>query len=305
MALICEDLAPYGVVLIPPVSQEYFDLLADIEHRLQGRTGGPPLLPGALSRISEHDTAGSAILVNRANVAIASLAYTWTFRDAKGRTPTSNRLPGTNPSVLLPFLQQDRTKKFDAYWNTIFPGSKRLMTADGATYGDNMDVRPPAADEQSRGGFAVGFGSGGGNRASKEPVKLTLDGVFFVDGGFAGPNRLGSWDQLVAARETFLDFAARARAANTPAAQSDFFAYAQMLSGLTGNEPQRGTLPIPPPPPPPPPPLGGASPDSMRQYEQQRIARTVLGMRDSQGASAALATIAAWQNTTSPEPHKL
>jgi hypothetical protein len=40
MALVCEDLARYGVVLIPPSTEKYFDLLADIERRLQIRPKG-------------------------------------------------------------------------------------------------------------------------------------------------------------------------------------------------------------------------------------------------------------------------
>ena len=44
MALVCEDLARYGVVLVPPSTAEYFELLADIEQRLQTRPEGasPP-----------------------------------------------------------------------------------------------------------------------------------------------------------------------------------------------------------------------------------------------------------------------
>ncbi|MGA2740891.1 MAG: hypothetical protein ABSG65_26065 [Bryobacteraceae bacterium] len=72
MAVVCEDLAGYGVVLIPPSTAEYFELLADIEHRLRNRPeGGPPVQGREISRISEHDTSGSAILVSRADVAIA------------------------------------------------------------------------------------------------------------------------------------------------------------------------------------------------------------------------------------------
>jgi hypothetical protein len=40
LLLECEDLASYGVILIPPGSQQYFDLLADIERRLQNRPKG-------------------------------------------------------------------------------------------------------------------------------------------------------------------------------------------------------------------------------------------------------------------------
>ena len=78
MTLVCEDLARYGVVLVPPSTTEYFELLADIEQRLQNRpAGSPPIKNDAISRIAEHDTSGSAILLNRAQVAIASTAFIW------------------------------------------------------------------------------------------------------------------------------------------------------------------------------------------------------------------------------------
>jgi len=172
MAFVCEDLARYGVVLIPPSTTEYFELQADIERRLQTRPEGwPPVEEGAISRISDRDTSGSAILLNQADVAIAAIAYVW--------AGTGTFLPGTNPSVLLPFGLDDRSRKVQSFWNTIFPGSKRLLTCDGSWFADNSNVRPPAADELSRGWWRVGVG----RRADRpKPTKLTLDGVFFVDG---------------------------------------------------------------------------------------------------------------------------
>jgi hypothetical protein len=294
-------LAQYGVVLIPPTSGTYFEMLADVERRLQARPkGSPPVGNDALSRISEHDTAGSAILVNRAQVAIASIAYVWSFGNPNGRINTSGRSPGTNPSVLLPFGLNDRSAKFNSYWNTIYPGSKRLLTADGGQYGDNRDVRPPAADELWTGGF---ISAGGGRRDQGEPLKLTLDGVFFVDGGFAGPNQLGTWDQVVAAREAYLACAALAReGGETLAGQDNFFAQMQQMSGLTGNEPRIGSML---PPPRPVHSRLGADRDSIRTYHQQRVSRSALMMREHSGAGAAIAAIAAWQNTPGPEPHRL
>jgi hypothetical protein len=308
MALFCEDLSAYGVVLIPPGSQQYFDLLADIELRLQNRPqGSPPLLPNTLSRIGEHDTSGSAILVNRAKVAIANLAYFWSFRLSNGRVVTSSYRQGAGPSILLPFLQHERIKKFDAYWNRIFPGSKRLIIFEGGIYGDNTDVRPPAPDELSAGGgFSLGRGGGGNNG---EPFKLTLDGVFFIDGGFAGPNQLGSWDHLIAAREAYLSASALARSApQTPAGRADFFARMDKLSGLDA-DPRReipsALAPLPPRPPRPPSRASGPDRESIREYEQQSVARTALRMRNGQGDAAAITAIAAWQDMPSPEPHRL
>lgn len=305
MALICEDLSSYGVVLIPPDSRQYFDLLADIERRVQSRAPGAPQVGfRALSRISEHDTSRSAILLNRAKVAIATLAYVWYRRLPNGRVATGSHSPGTNPSVLLPFLQRERSKKFDGYWNTIFPASKRLITFEGGIYGDNTDVRPPAPDELSTGG---GGGIGTGRSNEGEPFKLTLDGVFFVDGGFAGPNQMGSWDHLVAAREAYLSASALARTVpGTPAGRADFFAQMNKLSGPdTDSRRDRPSALAPLPPRRLPPARNGPDRESIREYQQQSVARTALRMRNAQGDAAALAAIAGWLDTPGPQPHRL
>lgn len=289
MALVCEDLARYGVVLIPPSTAEYFELLADIEHRLQTRPeGAPPIEEGAVSRISEHGTSGSATLLNKADVAIASVAYIW--------SGTLTCRPGTNPSVLLPFGLDDRSRKVNAYWNTIFPGSKRLMTCDGSLFGDNTDVRSPTADELSRGWMGVGGGRGSDH---PKPTKLTLDGVFFVDGGFAGPNQLGSWEQTVAAAEAYLAYAALAREARgkgTPAAE--FFGRVQAFTGYTDER----RMPFPPPHH-----WGFRSgdPEPIRKYERQMAGWRALSMRKSLGDEAALAGVEAWADAPVPKFHKL
>jgi hypothetical protein len=292
MALVCEDLARYGVVLIPTSTTEYFGLLADIEHRLQTRPeGAPPVDDAAISRISEHDTSGSAILLNRAQVAIASIAYRW--------SNTLTCLPGTNPSVLLPFGMDERRRKFDAYWNTIFPGSKRLMTCDGSRHGDNTDVRSPAADELWRGG--PGFWSVNAGRwpHRPQPSKLTLDGVFFVDGGFAGPNQLGSWEQTLSAAEAHLAcgaMAQEARGKGTPAAE--FFAEVQAFTGSTDED----GMPVPPPP------HWGfmpVDPEAIRKYQRQMVGRRVAAVRKHSGDEAAFAQIEDWADAPVPRFHKL
>ncbi len=291
MAVVCEDLAQYGVVLVPPSTVEYFELLADIEQRLRTRPeGSPPIADAVLSRISEHDTSGSAILLNKAKVAIASMAYEW--------SNTMTVLPGTNPSVLLPFDMNERTKKFDAYWNTIFPGSKRLMTCDGSSYGDNMDVRPPGPDELSREG---GWWSVGAARLEDglKPVKLTLDGIFFVDGGFAGPNRLGSWEQTVFAADAHLACAALAREAHRKGtAAAEFFVE---LSAFTGQTDER-RMPLP---------LprfgesGAIDPEPIRRQALQTVGWNALHLRKNLGDGAAMARMEAWADAAVPKFHML
>jgi hypothetical protein len=108
MALFCEDLSIYSVVLIPPGSQQYFDLLADIERGLQNRPqGSPPLLPKTLSRIGEHDTSGSAILVNRAKVAIATLAYSGPASSMAALSPAASPRVPIPPSCFRFFSSSD------------------------------------------------------------------------------------------------------------------------------------------------------------------------------------------------------
>ncbi len=300
MGLICEDLSAYGVVLISPTSPRYFALLTDIERRLHNRPkGSPSKRDEDLSAISEHDTKASAILLNRASVAIVALAYIWSFRGANGRMRTRSYLPGTNASVLLPFGLDDRVKTFHYYWNTIFAGSKRLLNSSGSQMGDNTDVRPPAADELWTGGF---FGSGSRPEV-EEPVKLTLDGVFFEDGGFAGPNRLGAWESIVFAAEAYLACSALAREAGakgTPPAE--FFLQVQ---NLTGQKDDRM------PPPPPPPPLlesntQASDPEPIRKRETQTVGWAISKwLRPQLGDQAAMQRIASWADLPVPHFHKL
>jgi hypothetical protein len=296
MALICEDLARYGVVLIPPSTREYFQLLAGIERTLQARPkGSPPVDGDALSRISEHDTSGSAILVNQAPVAIASLAYAWTFRTREGRDSQSFFLPGTTASVLLPFCLQDRTKKFDAFWNTIFPTSKRLITSEGIQYGDNTDVRAPAQDELWDGGFFSGRAGSRGDRG--QPVKLTIDGVFFVDGGFAGPDTLGLWEHTTLAAEEYVASSALARQAREKSTPPD--AFFQRMEAFSGYKP------FPSPPPSFAPPFGPPDLEAIRKQERWVVGVLMDWLRKQLGDEAAMTSIAAWSDAPAPKLHKL
>jgi hypothetical protein len=300
MSIICEDLAQHGVFLIPPSAPEYQELVADILSRLEARPkGGPPIDNQTIAFNSERDRDASAVLLNRASRAIASVAYIWHVRLAhRGDEVVAFSVsPGTNPSVLLPFELNERTKKFDYFWRTIFPGSKRLIRFDGSIVGDNTDVRPPEQDELWHGGF-FGFG-GGTNREGKEPVTLTLDGIFFEDGGFAGPDRLGSWEQIVSAAETYLAAAALARGTQRSGmTATDLFLRIRTLTG----QPENGRLP----PPPPPAPFGGRrDPESLRECERRLVGWQIQEMRTQVGDNAAMERIAKWSEMPLPNFHKL
>jgi len=247
-----------------------------------------------LRRFAHPDIDSTAILLNRASAAIANMAFIWHVRLSNGQVVEHRFAPGTNPSVLLPFGPQGSSAKFRDFWNTILPGSKRLLMPDGCVLGDNTDVRPPAEDELWHGGF-WGIGAGPMDE-DLDPVKLTLDGVFFVDGGFAGPNRLRSWDQTVFAAEAHLACAALARqvrAKDLPA--PEFFAQVQIMTGQTAKESM------------PPPPFWGNESlgrEAIRAYQQRMIGLEVFNHRQSLGDEAALDRIDAWNNAPVPHFHK-
>src|SRR5439155_6048382 len=72
--LLCEDLPRYGLLLVPPSSEDYNALLADIQHRVNGPAEGSPPFPEKFRpRIIPEDRPTSAILLNRSGKTIAGL----------------------------------------------------------------------------------------------------------------------------------------------------------------------------------------------------------------------------------------
>jgi len=271
MAFHCEDLARYGVVLSEPSPEELYDLRADLERRWRARAVGcPPVDEEALGRLIPGET---AVLENRADVAIAGLAYYWSVREAQGERAIHIRIQGgPQPKAL-----DQRIEKFAAYWNTIFPGSRRLIPFRGGPIGDNTDVRPPGEDELRR-GSGIGGGMGGSHSGQpREPARLTLDGVLFVDGGFAGPNKLGWFDRMMIAPEVRAEFAALA---GSVAVEAFFAEVNKVVEG--GDNPQRMQphAPI----------------DRVAIYEHERylLGRSALGLEKAVGAQVAVSQIAGW-----------
>jgi hypothetical protein len=163
------------------------------EDRLIGESecacgSSPPLPEGLRPRILPEERPTSAILLNRSAKSIAGLQVVWRFESETGRTFRHSHGILSPKTLLLPFYQQnDSIAKLNNYWQTIFPGSKRYIAESGLV-GDNTDVRPPSDDAKWRGGTIGGRGGGGGS--SREPIRqvtLVLDGVFFLDGEFVGP----------------------------------------------------------------------------------------------------------------------
>ena len=200
---LCEDLPRYGLVLVPPSSEDYNALLADIQRRVnEPAEGSPPFPEKFRPRIIPEDRPTSAILLNRSAKTIAGLQAVWRFETEAGRTFRHSRGMLSPHSLLLPFGRwEESTLKLYTYWNTVLPGSKRYLGESGMV-GDNTDVRPPADGEKWRGGMSAGGGGGAGSsRDAIRQVTLVLDGVFFLDGEFVGPDGEKMFEQTVADAE--------------------------------------------------------------------------------------------------------
>jgi len=174
--------------------------------------GSPPFPERMRPRISAEDRPTSAILLNRNSKAIAALHVVWRFETEGGRSYRRSQGMLSPQGLLLRYGRSDDAHiKLHSYWHTIFPGSKRYLGESGMV-GDNTDVRPPAEEEKWRGGIISGSTRGGGT--GRDPVRqvtLVLDGVFFLDGEFVGPNAEKLFEQTVADAEAHLTVARIAR----------------------------------------------------------------------------------------------
>jgi len=295
MEFHCEDLPEHGVVLIPPSSPEYDPLLADIQRRLDRRVeGSPPPLPWTEgARISSEDRDCSAILLNRRPHAIAAIHQFWSLRDESGRDYRRSVGYGGNPSVLLPFGLRKELLKLYGYWHVILPGSKRYLTAHGEQLGDNTDVRLPDLDERWSGGI---IGASGGRNRSTGPLKtvtLTLDGVFFADGGFAGPNRQGLWEEVVSSAEAHLEVAGIARQGHADdATPRQVFACITELTGPMSDHPPH-SRPDP------------RNPETHRDRALRMIGWQIGSMRRHQGDERTLQMLMTWGEAPVPRFRKL
>jgi hypothetical protein len=188
----CEDLATHGVILIPPTSPEFAPLLADIERRAaQAVPGGPPRIPNF-----ERRDAPTMILCNRSQTGIAGVSWVWTLHEESGGSRNHSVSAADSKSLLSSFGLDDRQLHIYRYWFVILPGSKRAIRGS-SMLGDNTDVRPHGQDEAWTGGLA-GFGGGRPTYGPLRVITLKLDGVFFANGSFAGPDTLGTFDRVSA-----------------------------------------------------------------------------------------------------------
>src|SRR5205085_1298680 len=113
----------YGLLLVPPSSEDYNALLADIQHRVNGPAEGSPPFPEKFRpRIIPEDRPTSAILLNRSGKTIAGLQAVWRVETETGRTFRHSRGMLSPHGLLLPFGRRDEsTLKLYTYWNTVLP----------------------------------------------------------------------------------------------------------------------------------------------------------------------------------------
>jgi hypothetical protein len=269
-----------GVVLVPPSSPEYAALLSGIARR-------PESIPREL-----RDT--SAILVNRSSKAIAAIRIIWRPEEIGGRLPSSTYQFVFGRKLLLPFDVPEETLKRDGYWNVILPGSKRYLDLGRRFVGNNKDVRPPASDEQWK-GTIVSFGPSDPPSRPLNSLTVALDGVFFSDGEFAGPNWGMLFEQIAGEAESRLRIAALVRRHREKgAALAEVFAEIETVTGPIGPG-------LPPPPPPPPPSEQYPDDSHVRTHTLKMIGHRIGLLWQHLGDEVALARILAWEQVKLPE----
>jgi len=285
----CGDLPQYGVVLAPPSSPEFAALLADIQKRLASPLpGSPPPLADF-----EDPAAPTMIVCNRSQMAIAAMSWIWKFEPEIGRPAGSSVSPAGGTSLLEPFGLDERMRKLYGYWHVILPGSKRGIRGN-SMFGDNTDVRPPQPDELWRGGIG-----GGGSRTRRalgplKSVTLILDGLFFVDGGFAGPDTLRTYDRVTADADAHIEVARLAREGHEQGlSPAEILARIEAVTG-----PDRGPAPLPP--------TSAGQAGDFLAYSLRSIASQIGTMRQRGGDDArVIRLLMSWADTPLPNFRKM
>jgi hypothetical protein len=192
----------------------------------------------------------------------------------------------------------EKALKLHGYWHVILPGSKRCSSRDGRLLGDNSDVRPPAGDEVWTGGGVGGGGSGSGGRnpAEIESITLTLDGVFFADGGLIGPNQAQLWEEVVARAEAHEQLTRIAREGRD-CGDAPLKILAD-IETLTGPAPERMPMPFLP--------RSMLGMDEFRKAALQKLAREIaMVRRQPSGDEFALQLVIGWGDARLPQFRRL
>ena len=143
------------------------------------------------------------------------------------------------------------------------------------------------------GGFGVGAGSGRRFQGPLKKVTLTMDGVFFEDGGFIGSNRRGLWEQIVLSAETHLRLAKIANQMH----QAGDSAQKLLAEIETVTGPLTEFVPAPP--------MGERTEEMYRQEALERLARGIAMTRKMQDDERAVNMIMGWGEQFAPRFRRL
>lgn len=251
---------------------------------------------GVILRPSGSGDSIGATLENRSDKPIAAWSLVWQYEDTNGRSHGSSFLNGVGmlPSLLLPFGLTKEQRPVLTYWNTILPGSKR-HTFGGDLEGDNSDVRPPREDEQRIGG-EVRLSPGASVPALDQMrhVVLVVDGVFFADGEFAGPNEWQLWEHIVCAALVYRDVGLEA--AEQRSAGKDVSAVLQAVEQITGNFDLDRSPVVPAP--------SKRPLEELRHQARSFLSWYIANLRLQQGDERVVDVLAGWAKTRLPDYRK-
>jgi hypothetical protein len=125
-------------------------------------------------------------------------------------------------------------------------------------------------------------------------VTLTLDGVFFADGSFAGPNRYQLWEQVVSNADAHLEVARIAKQGHFEGRPpKDILADIEKLTG-----PGSDGAPVPRPGP-------GVSAEDYRRSAFQWVGWVVSETRKTHGDERAIYMLSDWAYAPVPKFRKL
>jgi hypothetical protein len=163
---------------------------------------------------SVEDCESAAILVNRSKKAIVDIDFQWMVSMRGERRNWSVSSSGARLlDLFVTSVFYPENWALQRYLAVILPGSKRLVLS-GELVGDNTDVELPPRRDKPGGWFSVSHGAHRTPPEGARSLTLTLDGIFFEDGEFSGPNRLGAWERVSIRFEVWREVARIARSAH-------------------------------------------------------------------------------------------
>ena len=249
---------------------------------------------GVLLLPYRRDDPLGAVLLNQSSKPIAAWSLTYKFEDRLGRASGFHRrMTPWFPSLLLPFGLSDEARRLDIYWRTIFPGSKRYIS-EGEMIGDNTDIRPPAPEEEWKGcSFSMSSSHAFPSAGKLKSATLILDGIFFSDGEFAGPNDLQLYELIVYDAEVYQEVGQIVRDQVRKSASTGEILDA--VEKLTAPVRTRG------PAPPPLHPANKYDADVLRDHARANIAHQLSRLLEMHGDQMLVVILNRWADAEVPD----